>query len=292
MANLKEIRVRIASVVSTRQITSAMKMVAAAKLKKVQNAITTLRPYADKMQNIMAQVSSSVDADDDNIYSEKRDYGQVLIVVMTSNRGLCGAFNSNAVKESQRLAETKYGDLLSQGKVRFIAVGKKGYDLLRKRNLPIDEYITKLVDQLIYEDAVSFAQSLMDAFVSKRYDCIDIVYNKFVNPAVQKVMCHQFLPLQPKEESRTTKYIDYLFEPSKEYIINELVPKSLRLTVYQALLDSSASEFGARMTSMHQATDNATSLIQELTLQYNKARQAAITNEILEIVGGAEALAG
>ncbi len=293
MANLKEIRNRITSVVSTRQITSAMKMVAAAKLKKAQDAIVNFRPYAQKMQDIMVHVSSSVGIDDGNVYAEDRDYDQVLIVVVTSNRGLCGAFNSNVVKASLKLAETKYGELLPRNKVRFLTIGKKGYDLLRKNNIPVVENITEIFDNLTYETIKPIANALMDAFVEGRYDCIDIVYNEFINAASQKVIRHQLLPLLPKEEEATAlKRVDYLFEPSKEYIIKELIPRSLRITVYQALLDSLASEFGARMTSMHQATDNATSLIQELTLQYNKARQAAITNEIVEIVGGAEALVG
>ncbi len=295
MANLKEIRVRIASVTSTRQITSAMKMVAAAKLKKAQDAITNFRPYALKMQDIMVNVASSVGQDADNVYAEDRDYWQqTLIVVITSNRGLCGAFNSNVVKESLQLAESKYGDLMEKGKVRFVTIGKRGYDMLRKRNIPVDENIADIFDNLTYENVAPIAQSLMDAFVEGRYDRIDIVYNEFVNAASQKTLCRPFLPLLPEETETKQKvrHIDYLFEPSKEYIVNELIPQNLKMILYQALLDSFASEFGARMTSMHQATDNATSLIQDLTLQYNKARQAAITNEIVEIVGGAEALNG
>ena len=300
MANLKEIRTRITSVASTRQITSAMKMVAAAKLKKAQDAVSNFRPYALKMQEIMMNVASSVGQDDDNnVYAVNRDHRQVLVVVLTSNRGLCGAFNSNAVKEALSLAEKKYKDDLSQVNVRYMAIGKKGYDILRRRMLSLDEPNTEIIDHLTYDNAAEIAQSLMTAFISGRYDCIDIVYNEFINAATQKVVAKQFLPLLHEDQrnnkdknSNNSTSIDYLFEPSKEYILRELIPQNLRLTFYEALLDSIASEFGARMTAMHQATDNATSLIQELTLQYNKARQAAITNEIVEIVGGAEALKG
>ena len=302
MANLKEIRTRIASVASTRQITSAMKMVAAAKLKKAQDAVTNFRPYALKMQEIMMNVTSSVGKDDDNVFADDRDYRQVLIVVVTTNRGLCGAFNSNIIKEAVQLAERKYGNELAPVQVRYMSIGKKGYDALRKRKFHLDEPHTEIVDHPTYDKASEIAQSLMDAFLQRRYDCIDIVYNEFINAASQKVVCKQFLPLLPEEHSGHGKVkisnekslytADYLFEPSKKHILRELIPQNLRLTLYEALLDSIASEFGARMTSMHQATDNATTLIRELTLQYNKARQAAITNEILEIVGGAEALKG
>ncbi|MDR2036791.1 MAG: ATP synthase F1 subunit gamma [Bacteroidales bacterium] len=295
MANLKEIRVRISSVVSTRQITSAMKMVAASKLKKVQEAITNFRPYAQKMQEILVDVATAAGNTDDNVYAEDRDYKQVLIVVITSNKGLCGAFNSNAVKEALRLSETKYAQFLPQNKIRYMAIGKKGYDLLRRKGIPVDEYISDIYDHFSYDQVITIAQSLMDAFVSGRYDSIDIVYNEFINAAVQKVKVRQFLPLLPEgmnSPASVKKRVEYIFEPTEEYIIKGLIPQNLKLIVYQALLDSIASEHGARMTSMHQATDNASQLIQELTLQYNKARQASITNELVEIVGGAEALKG
>ncbi|MDR1864442.1 MAG: ATP synthase F1 subunit gamma [Bacteroidales bacterium] len=295
MANLKEIRVRIASVVSTRQITSAMKMVAAAKLKKAQDAVTNFRPYAQKMREILLNVASAAGNADDNVYADDRDFRQALIVVITSNRGLCGAFNSNAIKEALRLAESKYSDL-QEGKVRFAAIGKKGYDYLIKRNLHVDEYVNDVFDQLTYENAATIAQSLMDAFTSGRYDSIDLVYNRFVNAAVQKITTQPFLPLLPEKDAepdgKKRGSTDYIYEPTKEYIIRELIPQNLKIALYQALLDSVASEHGARMTSMHQATDNASQLIQDLTLQYNKARQASITNELVEIVSGAEALNG
>ena len=299
MANLKEIRTRIASVASTRQITSAMKMVAAAKLKKAQDAVTNFRPYIGKMQEIMEHVVSSVGDDPDNLFAEDRDYNRVLIVVITSNRGLCGAFNSNAVKEAVLLAEKKYGRYLTLDKIRYMAIGKKGYDNLRRLKVPLDDTNNEIVEQLTYEKAVDVAEALMDAFLSKRYDCIDIVYNEFVNAATQKVVCKQLIPLLPEHRQHgmdkkhsVKSQTNYLFEPSMKFVLRELIPQDIRMMFYGALLDSLAAQFGAQMTSMHQATDNASTLIQELTLQYNKARQAAITNEILEIVGGAEALKG
>jgi F-type H+-transporting ATPase subunit gamma len=273
-----------------------MKMVAAAKLKKAQDAVLNFRPYALKMQEIMTNVSSSLE-NDGNVFADERDYRQVLIVVITSNRGLCGAFNSNAVKEAVLLAEKKYSAHVPQGKIRYMALGKKGYDMLRKRKVQLEDCNTAIVENPAYENVSEVAYSLMDSFTTGRYDSIDIVYNEFINAATQKVVCKQFLPLLPEEheykaDKKKMSQTDYIFEPNKEHIVQELIPQNLKLMLYEALLDSVASEFGARMTSMHQATDNATTLIQELTLQYNKARQAAITNEILEIVGGAEALKG
>ena len=297
MANLKEIRTRIASVASTRQITSAMKMVAAARLKKAQDAVTHFRPYALKMQEIMVHAAESAGQDDDNVYAHDRDYRQVLVVVITSNKGLCGAFNSNVIKEAIQLAEKKYSDFLEPGKIRYLSIGKKGYDALRKRKVSLEEPNTELIENPTYENVSEIAEMLMDYFVNGRFDCIDIVYNEFINAATQKVMCKQFLPLLHEDDNSKKKNVkkqsaDYIFEPSKTIILKELIPQNLRLMLYEALLDSVAAEFGARMTSMHQATDNATALIEDLTLQYNKARQASITNEILEIVGGAEALKG
>ena len=295
MANLKEIRTRISSVGSMRQITSAMKMVAAAKLKKVQETVTNFRPYALKMQEIMANVASSVADGEDNVFAVDRDYGQVLIVVITSNKGLCGAFNSNVIKEAVQLAERKYSGYLAPSKIRYLAIGKKGYDALRKRKVQLEDAVTDIIDNPGYDDVAVIAQSLMDKFLKGQYDCIDIVYNEFVNAATQNVICKQFLPIVNEEKTagkQQEQQSDYIFEPTKKYIIKEMIPITLRQSFYGALLDSVASEYGSRMTSMHQATDNASSLIQDLTLQYNKARQAAITNEILEIVGGAEALKG
>ena len=297
MANLKEIRTRIASVASTRQITSAMKMVAAAKLKRAQDVVTNFKPYALKMQKIIMDVASSSGHEEDSVFADNRDYHNALIVVITSNRGLCGAFNSNVIKEAKLLAERKYHNYMEPVKVRYMAIGKKGFDALRKHNVQMEAAPKiDIIENPTFEHATKVAESLMECFESKRYDCIDIVHNEFVNAATQKVVCKQFLPLVPEEEQPEKKnkkpQPDYIFEPSKRTILQELIPQNLRITFHEALLDSIASEHGARMTSMHQATDNATTLIQELTLQYNKARQAAITNEILEIVGGAEALKG
>jgi len=244
------------------------------------------------MEEIMMHMSSSLEGSEDNAYIQDRDYRQVLIVVITSNRGLCGAFNSNVIKEAVQLAERKYSKYVSQDKIRYLAIGKKGYDALRKRKVPLDQPDTEIIENPVYENASEIAESLISAFLSGRYDCIDIIYNEFINAASQKVICKQFLPILPEKDDKQTFQTDYMFEPSKDYMINELIPLNLRLLLYEAFLDSVASEYGARMTSMHQATDNASTLIQELTLQYNKARQAAITNEILEIVGGAEALKG
>jgi F-type H+-transporting ATPase subunit gamma len=271
-----------------------MKMVAAAKLKKAQDVVTHFRQYAKKMHNVMIQASASVDIDEGNIYAVDRNYKQVLIVVITSNKGLCGAFNSNVIKEAVKLAERKYSKYLTADKIRYLAIGKKAYETLRKRKVSLEEPNTEIIENLTFDNAAELANSLITGFLSARYDVIDIVYNEFVNAASQIVICKQFLPLPivTSDNSKTKQQTDYLFEPSKEYLVNELIPQNLRLTMYGALLDSVASEYGARMTSMHQATDNASTLIQDLTLQYNKARQASITNEILEIVGGAEALKG
>jgi len=294
MANLKEIRTRIASVASTRQITSAMKMVAAARLKRAQDAVTNFRPYALKLQEIIMSAASAVGTTENNMYVGDRDYRQVLIVVITSNRGLCGAFNTNVIKEAVQFAEKKYGNSPDPVTIRYMAIGKKGFDALRKRKVLMEAAPKKdIIENPTFDNAAEVSESLMEGFVSKRFDCIDIIYNEFINAATQKVVFKQFLPLIPEEKKSKkdkTTHVDYIFEPSKRKIISELIPLNLRVMFYGALLDSIASEFGARMTSMHQATDNASSLIQELTLQYNKARQASITNEILEIVGGAEAL--
>ena len=293
MANLKEIRTRIASVASTRQITSAMKMVAAARLKKAQDTVTNFRPYANKMQEIIMSVAASVGTTENNKYIDDRDFNQVLIVVITSNRGLCGAFNSNVIKEAIQFAEKKYGNSSEPVKIRYMAIGKKGFDALRKRKVLMEAPPKKdIIENPAFDNVAEVADSLMDGFVSKRFDCIDIIHNEFINAASQKVISKQFLPLIPEEQKNDARHIDYIFEPSKRKILTELIPQNLRVMLFGSLLDSIASEFGARMTSMHQATDNATTLIQDLTLQYNKARQAAITNEILEIVGGAEALKG
>ena len=284
MANLKEIRNRIASVKSTMQITSAMKMVSAAKLKKAQDAITAMRPYANKLTELLQNLSASLDADVGGAYAQERPVQKVLVVAVTSNRGLCGAFNSNIIKQSNLLVQEKYADK----QVDFIAIGKKGNDLLSKQHMVIANH-SDVFDDLTFENVAQIAEFLMEQFVEGHYDKIGLVYNKFKNAATQIVTTEQFLPIVPMEGD-TNAGADYIFEPSKPEIVEELIPKSLKTQLYKAIRDSFASEHGARMTAMHKATDNASELKDQLTLTYNKARQAAITNEILEIVGGAEAL--
>ncbi|WP_445386312.1 ATP synthase F1 subunit gamma [Robiginitalea sp. IMCC44478] len=284
MANLKEIRNRITSVSSTMQITSAMKMVSAAKLKKAQDAITAMRPYADKLTELLQNLSANLDGDSGSKFAEIRDVNKVLVVAISSNRGLCGAFNSNIVKQSVSLHEETYA-----GKeVDFFCIGKKALDILKKR-YTIAANHSEIYDDLTFEASEKIAEELMELFNSGTYDRIDLVYNKFKNAATQIVMSEQFLPIQPPSDSVNEKS-DYIFEPSEAEIVEQLIPKSLKTQLFKAIRDSFASEHGARMTAMHKATDNAGELKEQLTLTYNKARQAAITNEILEIVGGAEAL--
>ena len=284
MANLKEIRNRIASVSSTMQITSAMKMVSAAKLKKAQDAITAMRPYANKLTELLQNLSATLDADSGSKYSEQRELKNVLIVAITSNRGLCGAFNSNIIKRATAVAESY------DANVSVVAIGKKANDALSK-NFEIISNQSPVYDDLTFDNVAAIAEMLMEQFESKAFDKIEVIYNKFKNAATQEIMTEQFLPIEPLE-NETNANLDYIFEPSKVEIIETLIPKSLKTQLYKSIRDSFASEHGARMTAMHKATDNATELRDQLKLTYNKARQASITNEILEIVGGAEALNG
>ena len=284
MANLKEIRNRISSVKSTMQITSAMKMVSAAKLKKAQDAVTAMRPYADKLTELLQSLSATLDADSGSKFSEQRDVNKVLIVAVTSNRGLCGAFNSNIIKEVNRLAQEDY----SGKEISLVTLGKKGNDILSK-TFTVAENNNQIFDDLTFDNVAEVAQMLMEKFVQGEYDKIEVIYNKFKNAATQIVMTEQFLPIVPVESAENVN-LDYIFEPSKQEIVEQLIPKSLKTQLFKAVRDSFASEHGARMTAMHKATDNAGELRDSLTLTYNKARQAAITGEILEIVGGAEAL--
>ncbi len=284
MANLKEIRNRIASVSSTMQITSAMKMVSAAKLKKAQDAITAMRPYANKLTELLQSLSATLDADSGSKFADQREVNKVLVVAITSNRGLCGAFNSNIIKESFRLANEQYANQ----EVSFLAIGKKANDALSKQFNVIDNQ-SDVYDDLTFDNVAEIAEVLMDKFVDGDFDKIELVYNKFKNAATQIIMTEQFLPIVPVEDDANVN-LDYIFEPSKIEIVETLIPKSLKTQLYKGIRDSYASEHGARMTAMHKATDNATELRDQLKLTYNKARQAAITNEILEIVGGAEAL--
>lgn len=287
MANLKEIRIRIASVSSTMKVTNAMKMVSAAKLKKAQNAITSMRPYANKLTELLQNLSATLEGDDQgSVFTEQREVEKVLIVAISSNRGLAGAFNSNIVKACKTLVSETY-----KGKqVDYYTLGKKASDVLKKE-YSILETNTAIFEDLTFENNAEIAQKLMNLFTEGTFDKIVLVYNKFKNAATQIVTIEQFLPIE-SSNGKETIIADYIFEPSKTKIVEELIPKSLKTQLFKALRDSVASEHGARMTAMHKATDNATELRDELKLQYNKARQASITNEILEIVGGAEALTG
>lgn len=295
MASLKEIRERRVSVASTRQITSAMKMVSAAKLKKAQDAIVQFRPYAEKLQEILASVGDSIKDDEDNQYAVVRDKEHILLVLITSNRGLCGAFNSNAIKATITKALTVFDGQMMAKQLDFIAIGKKGADFLRKKGYNVIFDGSTIFDDISFDRVAEVAHMIMELFTEGEYDHVEMIYNRFKNAGTQILTEEQFLPIEVNklaDEPAPASHIDYIFEPSKEYIVKELIPRSLKLQFYKAILDSHASEHGARMTAMHKATDNATELLKELSLQFNKARQAAITNEILEIVGGAEALKG
>jgi F-type H+-transporting ATPase subunit gamma len=295
MATLKEIRERRASITSTRQITSAMKMVSAAKLRKAQDAILRFRPYVEKLHEILASVADSLRDDKDNQYAVQRERDRILLVLITSNKGLCGAFNSNVIKASIQRALSVYGEQMMARQVDFITIGKKGYDFLRKKGYNVIFNGSDLFDDISFERVSKVAEMIMKRFAAEEYDQVDIIYNLFKNAATQILTEEQFLPIEIRkmaEEQSSSRYMDYIFEPSKRYIVEELIPRSLKLQFYKAVLDSNAAEHGARMTAMHQATDNATELLKELSLLYNKARQAAITKEINEIVGGAEALKG
>jgi F-type H+-transporting ATPase subunit gamma len=285
MANLKEIRNRIASVSSTMQITSAMKMVSAAKLKKAQDAITAMRPYSDKLTELIQNLSGAIDGYTPNPYTQVRPVEKVLLIAITSNRGLCGGFNSNIIKGAN-----KYIAEHSNKQVDLITLGKKGNDILAKTNA-IKENNNAIFDDLTFTNTSEIADQLMELYASGAYDRIDLVYNRFKNAATQIVTPEQFLPIVPVTE-KTASTSDYIYEPAQAEIVSMLIPKALKTQLFKALRDSFASEHGARMTAMHKATDNATELRDQLKLTYNKARQAAITNEILEIVGGAEALNG
>ncbi|MEZ7506308.1 ATP synthase F1 subunit gamma [Flavobacterium sp. Arc2] len=286
MANLKEIRNRITSVSSTMQITSAMKMVSAAKLKKAQDAITAMRPYAEKLTELLQNLSSTLEGGTGAEFTTQREIKKVLVVAITSNRGLCGAFNSNVIKA----AKTRSGFYAGK-QVDIFAVGKKGNDVLVKTNTVIDNQ-SAVFDDLTFDNVALIADTLTEKFLCGEYDKIELIYNQFKNAATQIVQVEQFLPLAPIKSDLTVSTSDYIFEPSKEEIVLTLIPKSLKTQLYKGIRDSFASEHGARMTAMHKATDNATELRNQLKLTYNKARQASITNEILEIVGGAEALNG
>lgn len=289
MANLKEIRNRISSVSSTMQITSAMKMVSAAKLKRSQDAITRLRPYASKLRYILENVSGTLDLSE-NSFTVQRELNKVIVVAITSNRGLCGGFNNNVIKRVNSLIKDEF----SSSKVSVLCLGKKIKDVIKKTDYYLSNEILSthedIVGALSFERTAEISRELMRVFEAKEVDQIVLVYNRFVNAVTQSVEVEGYLPLMAPEKLTENAPKDYLFEPEKAEIIAELIPKSLNTQLFKALLDSVAAEHAARMTAMHKATDNASELKKALKLSYNKARQAAITNEILEIVGGAEAL--
>jgi F-type H+-transporting ATPase subunit gamma len=297
MPSLKEVRARITSVNSTQQITKAMKMVAAAKLRRAQDNITKIRPYSEKLTEILNNVSASLDASSENPYASEREVKSVLIVVITSDRGLAGAFNTNAIKGALTLLNTRYSDQYAKGNVELLCIGKKGFEFFAKRGYKVNGDYAGLFTNLNFDSVRKAAEYVMEGFVSKKYDRVYTVYNEFKNVATQIVRSTQFLPpvkevsfKKKKEVKASALNTLYIYEPSQAEIVTELIPKSLKIQFYKAVLDSNASEHGARMTAMDKATDNAKELLKELKLVYNRTRQAAITKEILEIVGGAEAL--
>lgn len=284
MAGLKEVRERITSVSSTRQITSAMKMVSAAKLRRAQDAITRMRPYAGKLKEILENVSATVDSSEGGVYAMEREVSSVLLIVVSSNRGLCGGFNANISKSAMKAIQGEYGGK----KITVLPIGKKAGEFLKRRGLEVGDAQNHVFDDLKFEGIAPIAERVMQDFANGTYDRVDVIYNEFVNAASQVVNREQFLPVRPPQQ--TASSTEYIFEPTKAEIVQDLIPRSLKTQLYKTVLDSYASEHGARMTAMHKATDNATELLKQLKLTYNKARQASITNEILEIVGGAAAL--
>jgi F-type H+-transporting ATPase subunit gamma len=292
MANLKEVRTRIASVNSTQQITKAMKMVSAAKLRRAQDAITMMRPYASKLRDIMENISGTLDSGAGGQFAAERPLNHVLIIAVSSNRGLCGAFNANINRTVNRLLRENYAALAKAGKVKVLCIGKKSSDYFSKQK---DQYAgnhNEVYADLRFDVVAEVAKEVMERFAAGEFDKVEVVYNHFRNAAVQNVMVEQMLPLTPAKKSENKNINDYIFEPGKEQLVLDLIPKAVKVHLYKAVLDSNASEHGARMTSMSKATDNAGELLKDLRLSYNKARQAAITGEILEIVAGAEALNG
>lgn len=293
MANLKEVRIRIASVQSTQQITKAMKMVSAAKLKRATNAIIQLRPYATKLKEILGNLSASLE-NSSSPFIQEREPNKVLIVVVSSNRGLAGAFNMNVIKTANNLIAEKYSEQLKKGNVSIVAIGKKSQDFYEKRSYNVIGNNNEVFSALTFENVTKITEAIMDGFIKGDFDRVEVVYNRFKNAAVQILTTEQLLPLPKTEEAADVKTsnIDYILEPSQEEIVAQLIPKSVKIQLYKAVLDSHASEHGARMTSMDKATENAGDLLKALKLSYNQARQAAITTELTEIVSGAAALNG
>ena len=292
MASLKEIRTRVISVKSTRQITSAMKMVSAARLRKSQDAILQIRPYANKLRDILEKLDRGSDSYKENIFFEEKKIEKVLIVVITSNRGLCGAFNANVIKKTLQVVNEKYKSQNDNENLDIISIGKKGSDYLVYRKYNVVKSYVDIFDKLSFEHVSPIIKEIINDYAVGHYDRIELIYNQFKNAGLQILVEKQYLPIlhEEKIEDRFEDTVDYILEPTKDYIIKKLIPRSLKIEFYENLLDSIASEHGARMTAMHKATDNASDLIRELQMQFNKARQASITKEILEIVAGAEAL--
>jgi len=291
MGNLKEIRIRIASVGSTQKITSAMKLVSAAKLRKAQNAILGLRPYATKMDEILGTLSKVIESGSDSPFLKVREPKNVVLVVITANRGLCGTFNANVVKETQRVIREQYAQQHKNGTLSIVCLGKKGYEQLVK-NCKIKDYNLQLIDNPHFNNLTVVANQLLEDFQNKKIDKIDIIYNHFINPATQKIEVAHFLPVQNLDTKSVDekKQYDFILEPSQEILLEELIPKVLRIKMFKTLIESIASEHGARMTSMAKATDNAAEMLRELNLKYNNARQSSITTELIEIISGANAL--
>lgn len=293
MANLKEVRGRISSIVSTEQITKAMKMVSAARFRRATEAIVRMRPYADKLREILGNLSASLE-DNSSVFAQEREVRNVLVLVITSNRGLAGSFNMNAIKAANNLIAVEYAHLKKSGNLHIMAVGKKGQDYFLKHRYQVVGDYNDLFNDLTFLNASAIAEELMEGYVDGKYDKVVMIYNQFKNAAVQVITTEQLLPISPvrdaQAETKETHQVDYILEPSQRAIVEELIPKSVKMQFYKALLDSHASEHGARMTAMDKATENAGELLRTLRLQYNRARQAAITNEILEIVSGANAL--
>jgi len=291
MASLKEVRNRIVSVNSTQQITKAMKMVSAAKLRRSQDAIIQMRPYAKKLSEMIATVSARTDAGKENIFTQARPIQKVLVVLVTSDRGLCGAFNANVGKVAIALIQEKYAAQHAAGNVQILPLGKKGSEYMGRRGYSLNTEHMEIFSRLNFSNVRTIGEEILAGFESQAYDVVEIVFNEFKNVATQIIRAEQLLPLQESADTTVTaSAVDYIFEPNEADIINELIPKSIKLSIFRALLESNASEHGARMTAMEKATENAGELIKALKLEYNRSRQAAITTEILEIVGGAEAL--
>ena len=291
-ANLKEVRLRIASVKSTTQITKAMKMVSAAKLRRATDRIVQIRPYANQLNAMLQNIAANVGDDMNSSFAVQRPLNKVLIVIITSDKGLCGGFNANSIKLVKALLKEKYADLAAKQKVDILTIGKKGYDAFKSSKIRINNDFGHLFTGLSFENTAKAAEYILYAFEQKEYDAVEVVYNQFKNAAVQRLTEETFLPVKAAaDEGKVNTYtVDYIYEPDQEHIVKELIPKSLKIQFYKAVIDSFVAEHGARMTAMHKATDNAANLVRDLTLQYNKARQAAITNQIIEVSSGAEAL--